>query len=131
MPGGLPEPGDTPERRGDAPAAAGREVGGDPVQPGPHVVGGPVRPDLAGQAQEGLLEEVLGHLGVAGRADQEREDLLVVGGPRGDDHRVRRRDAMRARGVDRLDRRHHRFHGDETLCPSWRYRAEAWDPKPG
>jgi len=45
---------------------------------------------------------------------------LEVAGLGGHNRSVRRRDAMRARVVDRLEGRHHRFHGDETLCHSWR-----------
>ena len=120
---GAADPDDPPEGGRDAPAAADREVGADPVQPGPDVVRRPAGPDLGRQAQVRLLEEVLGHLGIAGGPDEEREDLLVVVGPGGHDRRVRLRGAVGACGVDRFEGRGHRFHGDETLWPSRCFRT--------
>ena len=117
-PFGGPYPDEPPERGGDAPAAAHREVGAHPVQPRPDVVGRPAGPDLAGQAEERLLEEILGDLGIAGGPDEEGEQLLVVVRPGVDDHRVRECRAVGARGIDRLERSVDRFHVDGTLCPA-------------
>ena len=105
-----PQPHEAAHRDGDAPAAAERQVGAHPVEPSPDVVRGPVRTDLGGQAQVRFLEEVFGHLAIAGRPNEEREEPPVVVGPGGHDQRVRLRDAMCTHSVDGFEGGGHRFH---------------------
>ena len=110
---------DAGERRGDPSAAADGEVRADAVEPGPHVVRRPVRPDLTGEAEERLLEEVFRDLGVARRADEERVDLVVVAGPCGDDGCVGDRCPGRARRVDGFERSDDRVHARVGRGSHW------------